>query len=116
MFAKSKHLNRGTSTGDVLERLTERLSVSRGHQQPGQPFVAAKGDVVEHVDVDVTVFVDLGFGEHRETHVTQCLDPGSDDVGAAGGDIGENGGLRLNGDALVARGQLGGAVEQPTAT
>src|SRR3954452_19025960 len=115
MFAKSKHLNRGTRTGDVLERLTERLSVSRGHQQPGQPFVAAKGDVVEHVDVDVTVFVDLGFGEHRETHVTQGLDPWPDDVGAARGDIGENGCLGLDGDALVAGGQLGGAVEQPTA-
>src|SRR3954464_6852699 len=114
MFAKSKHLKRGPRPGDVLERLTESLSVSRGHQQPGQPFVAAKGDVVEHVDIDVTVVVDLGFGEHRETHVTQGLHPRPDDVGTAGGDIGEYGGLRLNGDALVAGGQLGGAVEQPT--
>ncbi len=29
MFAKSEHLNRGTRTGDVLERLTEGLPLAR---------------------------------------------------------------------------------------
>ena len=87
--------------GDVLQRRPERLAVGRGHQHAGQTLAAAQRDVGQHVAVDVAVVVDLGFGEDRETHVTQRLDPGADDVGAAGCDVGEDGGLGLHRDLRV---------------
>src|ERR1700682_172970 len=115
MFAKSEHLNGGTRAGDLLQRLAECLPVSRGDEHTGEPLAASKRDMGEHVAVDIAVLVDLRLGEDREAYVTQCLDPGSNDVGAAGRDIGEDGGLWLQRDVVAPRGKFGGARQQPAA-
>ena len=87
--------------GDLLERQPERLPVRGGHQHAGQSLAAAQRDVVEHVAVDVAVFVDLRFGEDREAHVAQRLDPRPNDVGAARRDVGEDGRLGLQRDGMA---------------
>ena len=66
MFAKSEHLNTNAGVCNLLERLTERLTVGRGHHQRRQPFGTPLLDVGQHVAVDVAVLVDLRFGEDGE--------------------------------------------------
>src|SRR3954462_1989215 len=115
MFAKSQHLDLHAFAGDLLQRQFERLPVGGGHQHTGQALAAPKRDVVEHVAVDVAVFVDLRFGEDREANVTQCLHPRSNDVGATWGDVREDRRLGFQRDIGARDGQLGGARKHPPA-
>ena len=62
---------------------------------PARPSAAPLIDVVQHVAVDIAVFVDLGFGEDSKPDVAQRVHPGPHHFGAAWGDVGENGGLGL---------------------
>src|SRR4051794_28972573 len=120
MFAKSEYLHLGAVAGDLLEWLTERLPVGGSHEHAGKAFGATQGDVLQHVAVDVAVLVDLGFGEDRESHVAQRFDPRPHDVGATWGDVGEDGGFRLQRDGGFATvgpllREFRGAGEQPAA-
>src|SRR5690242_2202286 len=115
MFAKSEDLYRHTLAGDFLQWLFECLTIGGSHQHAGQPLAAPECDVVEHVTVDVAVFVDLRFGEDREPHVTQSLHPRSNNIGATWGDVREHRRLRLKCEVGPGTRQLGGARQQPAA-
>ena len=63
MFAKSEHLNWGYPHGRCPPTADGTPVRPPGHQA-GSPALR-RGDVVEHVDIDVAVLVDLGFPRTR---------------------------------------------------
>ena len=71
-------------------------------------------DVRQHVGIHIGVLLRLRLGEDGEADVAQRLHPRPHDLGAAGGDVGEDGGLGLY--RLAQRGgQLLRAVQHPPA-
>jgi hypothetical protein len=106
----------GQTLGDELvDGLLEVLAVRGGDDEaPQDALRVPTPDVRQHVRVDVGVLVGLRLGEHGETDVAQRLHPRADDVRAAGGDVGEHGGLGLDAAARL-MGQLAGAGQQPAA-
>src|SRR5690606_18992144 len=114
VLAETEHLGRDALLSEPFEGLTERLPVGGGHHDTGETLPVPQLDVAQHVGVDIAVLVDLRLGEHREAHITQGLDPGADDVRAAGCDVGEHRGLGFEGGGVQTR-QFGGAPEQPPA-
>ncbi|SKV54000.1 Uncharacterised protein [Mycobacteroides abscessus subsp. abscessus] len=115
MFAKSQHTDGHSVTGDYFQRFAESLTIRRGHKHPGQALGGPQLDMSKHVDVDVAVLVDLGFGEYRKPNIAQRLDPRAHHFGTPRRDIGKDGGLGFDEAVGMLRRISGGALEQPTA-